>query len=77
MDFGPILRRELIVSPRRGTISLRAGHAAITALVIAAALLGRLVRATATIANPGARLDNERTTLLNPLAHEAVGGGRR
>ena len=36
MDFVPILRRELIVSARRGTIGLRAGIAGLMPLVMTA-----------------------------------------
>src|SRR5947209_3711911 len=41
MDFGPILRRELIVASRRGTVGLRAGSAGLMVLVMALVVVGR------------------------------------
>jgi hypothetical protein len=41
MDFGPILRRELIVASRRGAIGLRTGSAGMVLLVMAMVVVGR------------------------------------
>jgi hypothetical protein len=40
MDFGPILRRELIVASRRGAVGLRAGIAGLMLLVMALVVVG-------------------------------------